>query len=286
MRALERRLLAAWPARLTAVRIAPAGTIPRTALPPTRSPRPGRTGFGPCRAVRGGSVKVVIGLGNPGRSTPGRATTSAGWSSTGSPSGPAGPAGPPARRLERRRGTLPRPRPHARQAADLHERLGPRRPQGPGPRARAARATCSSSPTTSRCRSASCASARAAAPAATTACARSSTSSGTRSSAGCGSASATRSATAATTSCRSSRPTSSSGSTSCSTRRPTAVEAWARDGHQQGRQPLQHVPAAAGRRRPARARPARSTARPARTASGARRPAGGGSCREGRRADA
>ena len=49
-------------------------------------------------------------------------------------------------------------------------------------------------------------------------------------------------------------------------------------GDEQGRQPVQHVPAAPGRRRPPRRRPARSTARPTPTASGGRRPAGAGSC--------
>ena len=41
--------------------------------------------------------------------------------------------GPPAGRLECRHGPLPGPRPDARQAADLHERFGARRAQGPGP---------------------------------------------------------------------------------------------------------------------------------------------------------
>ena len=61
-------------------------------------------------------------------------------------------------------GPLPRPRPHARQAADLHERVGAGRPQGPGRASTRRSATCWSWPTTSRCRSASCGSARAAAP--------------------------------------------------------------------------------------------------------------------------
>ena len=46
--------------------------------------------------------------------------------------------GPPARRLQRRHGPLPRPRPDARQAADVHERFGAGGPQGPRPRARPA----------------------------------------------------------------------------------------------------------------------------------------------------
>ena len=46
--------------------------------------------------------------------------------------------GTSARRLQRGHGSLPRSRPDARQAADLHERLGARRPEGARPRARPA----------------------------------------------------------------------------------------------------------------------------------------------------
>ena len=54
---------------------------------------PPASGIGPCRAVFGGSVEGRRRVsGTPGRSTRGRATTSAGWSWTGSPSGPAGRA--------------------------------------------------------------------------------------------------------------------------------------------------------------------------------------------------
>ena len=128
-------------------------------------------------------------------------------------------------------GPLPRPRPDAGQAADLHERFGHRRPQGAGPRARAARATCWSSPTTSRCRSASCGSARAASHGGHNGLRSIIDELGTEkfSRLRVGIGDPDRNA---------SRPrpvevrarTSSSGSTSCSTPPPTRVEAWARDG--------------------------------------------------------
>ena len=120
-----------------------------------------------------------------------------------------------------RQGRYSGPRPRAREAPDLHERLRPRGPQAARPRSRAAASTSSSSPTTSPCRSASCGSARAAAPAVTTGCARSSTSWGPRSSAGCASASASRGAAPSTTSCRVRTRRAGSGSTSSSMQPPT-----------------------------------------------------------------
>ena len=88
----------------------------------------------------------------------------------------------------------------------------------------------SSSPTTSRCRSASCASARAAATAGTTACARSSTSSARRSSAGCGSGSAIRSATVVDHVLSKFEPDESQRLDELLDAAADGVEAWAREG--------------------------------------------------------
>ena len=107
--------------------------------------------------------------------------------------------GPPARRVERRHGPVPRPRPDPGQAADVHERLGAGRAQGPRPGARAAGRPAR------RGRRLRPAVRQAALPrgrrrAVTTAWARSSRSSGPRSSAGSGSGSASRTGAPSTTS--------------------------------------------------------------------------------------
>ena len=201
-----------------------------------------------------------------------RATTSAGWSldRLADRAGWAGRGRTARRRRASSMGRYHGPRPDARQAADLHERLRARRPQGARPRARAARATCSSSPTTSRCRSASSASARAAAPAATTACARSSTSSGTekfsRLRVGIGEPGPRR---RATTSCRRSRPTSAQRLDELLDAAADAVEAWARDGTSKAANRFNMFELRPADADAARARRARSTARP--TPDGIRR---------------
>ena len=125
-------------------------------------------------------MKIVVGLGNPGEQYAQDAAQHR-------LDGPRPPRRP--RRLGRQGrtrdaaaivgGPLPRARRDARQAADVHERVGPRRSQGASRASARRSASCSSSSTTSRCRSASSGSARAADRAATTGCARSSASSGT-----------------------------------------------------------------------------------------------------------
>ena len=84
-------------------------------------------------------MKIVVGLGNPGsqyaRDPPQHRLDGR---STGSPTAPAGPAVAGSATRRRSSGPLHGPRPDARQAADVHERVGPRGPQGPRPRARAA----------------------------------------------------------------------------------------------------------------------------------------------------
>ena len=269
MRALERRLLAsAGPGRPGRGRT--RGTIRRG--PPAR-PRP--DGIGPCRAVRGGSVEGRRRVsGTPDRSTRGRATTSAGWSWTGSPSGPAGPARAASATPRTWSAALPRARPDPRQAADVHERLGSGRPQGPRRASTPRSTTSSSSPTTSPCPSASCASAKAAARAATTACARSSTSSAPRSSAGSASGSASRTGTPSTMSCRKFAPDEQQRLDELLDAAADAVEAWAREGTSKAANRFNKFELRPGRHGPARRSRARSTGRPARTASAARRPAG------------
>ena len=173
----------------------------RSAARGTIRHRPSRTGSGPVRLSAEGSGEAGRGSREPRLAVRGHPAQhrldgrrpAGGSRRLGRPRAPA-------RRVDRRRRALPRPRPDPRQAADLHERVGARRPQGPRARPRAAGGPPRRRPTTSPCRSASCASARAAATAATTACARSSTSSSRRSSAGSGSGSASRAARSSTTS--------------------------------------------------------------------------------------
>ena len=96
---------------------------------------PSRDGIGPCRAVCGGSLEGRRGSREPWvavrRDAPQRRLAGDGPARR---TGRLDRQGPPARRVERRHGPLPRPRPDPRQAAHLHERLGARRAQGPGPR--------------------------------------------------------------------------------------------------------------------------------------------------------
>ena len=219
-------------------------------------------------------MKVVVGLGNPGSPVRGDApqrrlaghgplAERAGWDGRG----------PPARRLQRRRRPLPRPRPDARQAADLHERLrpgraqgaarehapladllvvaddfalpfgklrfreggGPRRPQRPAvDRRRARHGEVQPAPRRDR---------------------------------------RARPERDATTSCRGSRPTSTQRLDELLDAAADAVEAWAREGTSKAANRFNKFEL----RPPTRTgspRPARSTARPAPTASAARRPAG------------
>ena len=107
--------------------------------PATIAAGPPGAGSGPVVLSAEDRLKVVVGLGNPGSQYAGtrhnigwmvmdRIADRAGWTGRG----------PPARRVQRGHGPLPRPRPDARQAADLHERFGHGGPQGAGPRARPA----------------------------------------------------------------------------------------------------------------------------------------------------
>ena len=213
-------------------------------------------------------MKLVVGLGNPGNQYA-ETRHNIGWMVLDRIADRAGRAGRGRQRdasrcwssgtkgLELRAG----------QAPDLHERLRARGPQA----ARAATAcrwsTCSSSPTTSRCRSASCGSARPGRTAGTTACARSSTSSTPRSSAACGSGSASRGAARSTTSCSRFHADETRPHADPPRRRRGGDRGVGPRRDLQGRQPVQRVgaPGARAARPTARRRPpARRGGRPGR----------------------
>ena len=244
------------------------------AIPSMRPPGPARAGSGPvvCR-LRRVSLKVVVGLGNPGRSTPGRATTSAGWSSTGSPSEPAGRSW--AQRdaskssMGRYRGldlTLVKPLTYMNDS-------GHRGPQGPRPRARAAQRP-------ARRRRRLRAAVRQAAlprgrrrgrPQRPALDHRRARQREVQPAPGRDRRSGRNAVDHVLSHVRARRAAAARRAARRRRRRRRGVGA---RGHEQGRQPLQHVRAAPGRRGPARAARARSTARPTRTASAGRGPAG------------
>ena len=162
------------------------------------------------------------------------------------------------------------PGPDPRQAADVYERVRRGRAQACSPVSTSSSRTCSSSPTTSPCRSASFGSARRAATAGTTACARSSTSSAPRSSVAFGSGSGTRRGTARDHVLSKFEPDEVAAPRRAARRGGRRRRGMGAGRHEQGGQSVQHVPAARGGRGSARRSGRGRWAAGRRTASAAR----------------